>query len=651
MAEEFRDGFLGDAGFDILKKLMKGNNDFTFDVAKVLQERSDAEMLYARALRKNGESLEKLASRTVGSVKLALTTLATQAGKESDARTIIADVLIKDISIPMKNRADKQLKEKKTIEDTLNAKFKEWNTKKETDNKYRSRQFEKSQEIESLYNKLSELPKGTKNFAKDSTKENIFSTPLLMGCVKPGGTTATSDVKSQTNISTSIQKATEELERTEIKYHTSTRDVELARQACDAEMCRGCDQMQKMELERITEMANFIQIYANSIQSFSDTMYQVSRDLLSIQIYPEDDIITEVRTYSKKKAETEILLYDIYAETNPMNDERRISSFERWIDLLKNDIKVQKQPNNAGISALIKASTNKIDEDELDISSDGAMCSTPSHSKTGTIYVVFTLPINVNSDHRHSRDGSSSSSNDDDGAMRRSKHKNRDEKKTEGAEKVVSEVFLDRRGARFLQILYEASLYKIETAYSQFKNLTEPSYEYSNYITRTSNDKGTPTTFIRIPFQPSTYTPPSAPPATKYFAEAMPMFTEQMSQLRLHSVQTHEPPPPPPIGFRQPRMEHTGPDNEPEASAPLYPDIMTTSSEPPQQYQHQHRHQHKHEHQLVRALHPYKARESDELSFEKGDIILLLCTRRDGWCKGRIEGITGLFPANHVENM
>ncbi|CAF4353015.1 unnamed protein product, partial [Adineta steineri] len=141
----------------------------------------------------------------------------------------------------------------------------------------------------------------------------------------------------------------------------------------------------------------------------------------------------------------------------------------------------------AGIAALIKASTNKIDEDELDISSDGAMCSTPSHSKTGTIYVVFALPINVNSDHRHSRDGSSSSSNDDDGAMRRSKHKNRDEKKTEGAEKVVSEVFLDRRGARFLQILYEASLYKIETAYSQFKNLTEPSYEYSNYITRTSN--------------------------------------------------------------------------------------------------------------------------------------------------------------------
>ncbi|CAF1112562.1 unnamed protein product [Adineta steineri] len=642
MAEEFRDGFLGDAGYDILKKLMKSNNDFTFDVAKVLQERSDAEMLYARALRKNGESLEKLASRTVGSLKLALTTLATQAGKESDARTIIADVLIKDISIPMKNRADKQLKEKKTIEDTLNAKFKEWNTKKETDNKYRSRQFEKSQEIESLYNKLGELPKGTKNFAKDSTKENIFSTPLLMGCVKPGG------------ISTSIQKATEELERTEIKYHTSTRDVELARQACDAEMCRGCDQMQKMELERITEMANFIQIYANSIQSFSDTMYQVSSDLLSIKINPEDDIITEVRSYSKKKAETEILLYDIYAETNPMNDERRISSFERWIDLLKNDIKVQKQPNNAGISALIKASTNKIDEDELDISSDGAMCSTPSHSKTGTIYIVFALPINVNSDHRHSRDGSSSSSNDDDGAMRRSKHKNRDEKKTEvlfhisGAEKVVSEVFLDRRGARFLQILYEASLYKIETAYSQFKNLTEPSYEYSNYITRTSNDKGTPTTFIRIPFQPSTYTPPSAPPATKYFAEAMPMFTEQMPQLRLHSVQTHEPPPPP-IGFRQPRMEHTGPDNEPEASAPLYPDIMTTSAGPPQQYQH--RHQHKHEHQLVRALHPYKARESDELSFEKGDIILLLCTRRDGWCKGRIEGITGLFPANHVENV
>jgi hypothetical protein len=36
----------------------------------------------------------------------------------------------------------------------------------------------------------------------------------------------------------SLRKADQELEKTEKKYHDATKEVELARQACDAEMCR-----------------------------------------------------------------------------------------------------------------------------------------------------------------------------------------------------------------------------------------------------------------------------------------------------------------------------------------------------------------------------------------------------------------------------
>lgn len=36
----------------------------------------------------------------------------------------------------------------------------------------------------------------------------------------------------------SLRKAEQELEKTEKKYHDATKEVELARQACDAEMCR-----------------------------------------------------------------------------------------------------------------------------------------------------------------------------------------------------------------------------------------------------------------------------------------------------------------------------------------------------------------------------------------------------------------------------
>jgi hypothetical protein len=36
----------------------------------------------------------------------------------------------------------------------------------------------------------------------------------------------------------SLRKVEQELEKTEKKYHDATKDVEIARQSCDAEMCR-----------------------------------------------------------------------------------------------------------------------------------------------------------------------------------------------------------------------------------------------------------------------------------------------------------------------------------------------------------------------------------------------------------------------------
>ncbi|CAF1692022.1 unnamed protein product, partial [Adineta ricciae] len=70
----------------------------------------------------------------------------------------------------MKNLADTQLKARKPIEDTLNGKFKAWKDKKDIDNKYRQRQFENSKEIESLYLRMDEIPKTTKNSVKEVSK-------------------------------------------------------------------------------------------------------------------------------------------------------------------------------------------------------------------------------------------------------------------------------------------------------------------------------------------------------------------------------------------------------------------------------------------------------------------------------------------------
>ncbi|CAF2021043.1 unnamed protein product [Rotaria magnacalcarata] len=503
MTDEFRDCFVGEKGYDALKKLMRNSNEFCTEIANCLLDRSDAEKVYAKALRKNSDIMQKIAGRTRGTLSNAFTMLATQTNRQSDAHSEMANVLLNDIFTPIKNLADTQNRERRAIEETMNAKFKEWNNQKSNDNKFRSRQFEKSEEIEILYLKLSELPKIGRKHGRDTVKENT-SAQLAMSCIMPSGrgtsasekSISNSDDKYQANLEMDIQKAFEQLKGIEKRYHESTKTVELTRQSCATEFCRSCDKAQRMELDRITEMKNFTQSFINSIQKFCETMYQISHDLNSIQISPNEDIITQARSNSQSN-ELEILLYDIYAENqNAMNEERRLTSLNYWIDLLNRDISIQQQMNNAyGVS---------------------------------------------------NRDGSMSLSNDD-GAMCSGKDKRRENKNTEAVERFSNELSIDRSSTRLIHCLYEASLYKLQSVYNRINNLPPLQYEHSHCYAKTYNEKGHPTTLLRIPLQSSAQVLPSAPSATRYFAEAMPLSVPISMQQPpvVQPMQTQ----PPPIGF------------------------------------------------------------------------------------------------------
>ncbi|CAF5207617.1 unnamed protein product, partial [Rotaria magnacalcarata] len=113
-----------------------------------------------------------------------------------------------------------------------------------------------------------------------------------------------------------------------------------------------------------------------------------------------------------------------------MNEERRLTSLNYWIDLLNRDISIQQQMNNASTrpQKSVKEEASPSTDDDSS-SSDGAMCSKKPHSKKA--YGVSN------------RDGSMSLSNDD-GAMCSGKDKRRENKNTEAVERFSNELSIDR---------------------------------------------------------------------------------------------------------------------------------------------------------------------------------------------------------------
>ena len=52
-----------------------------------------------------------------------------------------------------------------------------------------------------------------------------------------------------------------------------------------------------------------------------------------------------------------------------------------------------------------------------------------------------------------------------------------------------------------------------------------------------------------------------------------------------------------------------------------------------------------------KALYAYGGQHDEELAFEAGDIINLISKDEEAWWKGELNGRTGVFPSNYVEEM
>lgn len=55
--------------------------------------------------------------------------------------------------------------------------------------------------------------------------------------------------------------------------------------------------------------------------------------------------------------------------------------------------------------------------------------------------------------------------------------------------------------------------------------------------------------------------------------------------------------------------------------------------------------------QMVKARFNFKQNNEDELSFSKGDVIIVTRQEEGGWWEGTLNGKTGWFPSNYVREI
>ncbi|XP_076328401.1 nostrin-like [Tachypleus tridentatus] len=112
----FKDSFRGPKGFEELRKLVKHGGEFCREVASILQERSDLELVYAKGLAKLSRKLTKATEETIGTVSATWQEVAIVMENESELHKNLSVGLKEETVRPLKTIVECQYKTKKLVE-------------------------------------------------------------------------------------------------------------------------------------------------------------------------------------------------------------------------------------------------------------------------------------------------------------------------------------------------------------------------------------------------------------------------------------------------------------------------------------------------------------------------------------------------------
>ncbi|XP_076327737.1 nostrin-like isoform X1 [Tachypleus tridentatus] len=323
----FKDSFRGPKGFEELRKLVKHGGEFCREVASILQERSDLELIYAKGLAKLSRKLTKATEETIGTVSATWQEVAIVMENESELHKNLSVGLKEETVRPLKTIVECQYKTKKLVETMVEKSLKHLSEKRNEEAKKKKKHYIYVRENERIQNETLDFKVVRR---KDIMRFENRKKKLAEICVKG-----------------------------EVDYYNSSVDAERTRLQLVTATNRAANHFQHLEEERLAHLKEVAKTYSSHITIVGPRMVQFSerlKDSLSCICIPEDiNLIGKLKESKSTVPVTTVPQF--YAEDfdNSMQLERRHESLNRVLNLLQQDLELERKGKQR-LEELVKVS-------------------------------------------------------------------------------------------------------------------------------------------------------------------------------------------------------------------------------------------------------------------------------------------------------
>ncbi|KAF2902208.1 hypothetical protein ILUMI_03984 [Ignelater luminosus] len=340
----FKDNNWGQNGFDDLRRYVKQGGDFCKELATILQERSEAELQYAKSISKlSGKLARACREGGVSGLNDAWRSVAVELETRAEAHRHLGNSLAEDTARPLRTLTENQHKIRKQVETVVDKASKGLSDWRAAEAKSKKHSHACARDNEKLQDALLDV--------------RLSKTTSLIQLAHMHNQKVLSE-KENAKLEGKKRKAEDAVKKADIEYYTLCVRAERARLEWESAVLKGSNTFQTLEEERLNNLKSILTSYLHHNNQLGPRLIEATERLAGpvAQAEPCKDISTFISLRNSSQQMAEQLLPDFYCEhiTLAMNRERRKQALIKLLQLVRQDIERERKSKN-GLENLSKA--------------------------------------------------------------------------------------------------------------------------------------------------------------------------------------------------------------------------------------------------------------------------------------------------------